>query len=64
MSKRRAIKFIGEGISVLLMLAVVVANATEGNWAWFGISLAIVCLWLVQLTANVVLDLIGEESGR
>jgi hypothetical protein len=42
----------------------VVANATEGNWAWFGISLAVVCLWLVQLTANVVLDLIGEERGR
>ena len=64
MSRKRAAKFVGEGVFVLFMLAVVVANATEGSWAWFGISLAFACLWLVQLTANFVLALVdpGEHS--
>lgn len=57
-------RFVGEGIFVGLMLAAVVTNATEGSWAWFGISLAFVCLWLVQLTANVVLHLVDPRRRR
>lgn len=62
MSRRRVSKFIGEGVFVLLMLAAVVANAIEANWAWFGIALGFACLWLVQLTANFVLALVDSEE--
>jgi len=57
-------KFVVDALFTLLALSLVVANAIEQNWAWFGISLAFACLWLVQLTANFVLALVdpGEHS--
>lgn len=61
MAKSQTARYIGEGFFVVLMLAVVVANAVERNWVWFGIGLGFLCLWLIQLTANVVLSLVEAD---